>query len=300
MRVLPRTPQPAPELRPWRDMPAHIPLYGYAGALLTALAWISSWGRIGPWPYTFFPIWLGFILLLDGINCSRQGSSLLSRNVQRFILLFPLSSVFWWAFEWFNNTVQNWTYLTDQPYPPLVHSALASLDFSTVLPAVFELAELIATFAILRPRHTAVSSSVRLSGPQVMRLTAVGVVLLALPLRFPHVAYMLIWLCLAFLLDPINNLAGRPSSFGRLFARDWRFIVTLALAGLCCGFFWEMWNFYALPKWQYSLPYLNATPHLFEMPLPGLLGYLPFPFELLAMYQCALTLLGLRDDGPAI
>jgi hypothetical protein len=127
-------------------------------------------------------------------------------------------------------------------------------------------------------------------------LLLVGLGLLWLPFHFPQYAYMLIWLCLGFLLDPINNLAGRPSAAAHLLARDWKFYITLPLSGLVCGLFWEMWNYYALPKWTYFLPYLNWTPHYFEMPLPGMLGYLPFAVELFAMYQIVLLALGLKDD----
>jgi hypothetical protein len=58
-----------------------------------------------------------------------------------------------------------------------------------------------------------------------------------------------------------------------------------------------MWNFYALPKWIYYLPFLNWAPHYFEMPVPGLLGYLPFACELFAMYQFGLMLLNLKGDA---
>jgi hypothetical protein len=131
-------------------------------------------------------------------------------------------------------------------------------------------------------------------------LVAVGVVLLALPFFFPRYAFGLIWLCLIFLLDPINNLLGRKSAFGRLLARDWRFIVTLPLAGIVCGFFWEMWNSRALPGWYYTVPGFDQAPHLFAMPLPGYLGYLPFAIELFAMYQFLLWLLRRRGDNLAI
>ena len=275
---------------------ARAPWWLWAGALLNIAAWISSWGRVGPWQYTFFPLWLGFILTLDGLNVTRQGSSILMRDWRRFALLFPISSVYWWIFEWMNGYVQNWFYTYDHAYTPLTLNVLSTLYFSTVLPAVMEMFELLATIPALKPLLPASASGARLAPGWVARLLLVGVGLLWLPIRFPQYAYMLIWFCLIFLLDPINNLAGRPSAFGRLLARDWKFLLTLPLAGLACGFFWEMWNYFALPKWQYYLPFLNWTPHYFEMPIPGMLGYLPFAFELFAMYQFGLLLLGAKRD----
>ena len=48
-----------------------------------------------------------------------------------------------------------------------------------------------------------------------------------------------------------------------------------ALAGLVCGFFWELWNVFSLAHWQYRVPKLQGW-QLFAMPLPGYAGYLPF------------------------
>src|SRR5579885_2129830 len=65
---------------------ARLPLYALLGALLNILSWLSSWERIGPWNYTFFPLWLGFILFLDGLNVARSGSSPATRSLPRFVL----------------------------------------------------------------------------------------------------------------------------------------------------------------------------------------------------------------------
>ncbi len=43
---------------------------------------------------------------------------------------------------------------------------------------------------------------------------------------------------------------------------------------LFTGFWWEMWNYYSLPKWYYTIPYVGFR-KIFEMPL---LGYLGYPF----------------------
>jgi hypothetical protein len=274
-----------------------IPVYAYLGVLLNVLAWTSSWARIGPWPYTFFFLWLGFILLLDGLNLALTGTSPLRRGLGHFVMLFVYSAPFWWAFEGLNVPVQNWHYRLDHAYSTLAYVAITSLDFSTVLPAVMELFELFASVPALRPRLRPPELGPRLTVRSALGLFVLGLVLLWLPFRFPTVAFGLVWLCLAFLLDPINNLLGRKSAVGHLLARDWRFFVTLPLATLCCGFFWEMWNSRALPGWYYTVPWVDHAPHLFEMPLPGYLGYLPFGIELFVMYQFALLLTRRRGDA---
>ena len=60
---------------------------------------------------------------------------------------------------------------------------------------------------------------------------------------------------------------------------DWRPVLALWFGCLICSFFWEMWNFYSFPKWVYRVPFVNFL-HIFEMPMLGYLGYLPFSLEL--------------------
>jgi hypothetical protein len=53
---------------------------------------------------------------------------------------------------------------------------------------------------------------------------------------------------------------------------------------LLTAFFWEMWNFLSYPKWVYHVPW-GGWLHVFEMPLLGYGGYLPFALELFALYH---------------
>ena len=65
---------------------------------------------------------------------------------------------------------------------------------------------------------------------------------------------------------------------------------------MVCGWFWEMWNYWAFPKWQYTLPYVNFA-HVFEMPLLGYGGYLPFGLETYAAYHFLSGLVGQTAKG---
>lgn len=301
---------------------ARIPWYAWAGAALNIVSWTMSWGRIGEWngltingqtfldthinlwAYTFFPIWFGFILVLDGVNVARSGSSPFTRNWRGFILLFLLSIPFWWVFELLNIPVQNWRYFFDHPINTntlsgwIEYHAISSICFSTVLPAVLEIAEILASFAALRPRLARHDPGPKVKLSTARALMLVGVAGLILPFVAPYYAFGLLWVGVTFLLDPINNLARTKSALGHLLARDWRFFVLMPLSALLCGFFWEMWNSLALPKWIYTIPLVESwhIPHLFEMPLIGFTGYLPFGVELFVMYQFALLLLGRRKD----
>jgi hypothetical protein len=42
--------------------------------------------------------------------------------------------------------------------------------------------------------------------------------------------------------------------------------------------FWEMWNSLSCPKWVYTVPFVSRF-KLFEMPILGYAGYLPFGLE---------------------
>lgn len=311
--------RPVRSLRPFL---LRVPWYAWAGLCLTLIAWVMSWARLGEWEgitlggqtflaapihlwaYTFFPIWFGFILLLDGINVARSGTSPLQRNWRGFALLFALSIPFWWLFEVLDEPLQNWRYLFDHPIATntpsgwLEYHIVSTICFSTVLPAVLEIAEILASFSALRPRLAPNDPGPRASVRTTSILMLIGAVMLVLPYLFPYYAFPLIWLGVIFLLDPINNRARVKSALGHLLAGDWRFFVLMPLAALCCGFFWEMWNSLALPKWIYTIPLVDSwhIPHLFEMPLIGYSGYLPFGVELFVLYQFALLLFGRRKD----
>ncbi len=53
-----------------------------------------------------------------------------------------------------------------------------------------------------------------------------------------------------------------------------------------CGVLWEFWNYWAGTKWIYAVPILGDI-RLFEMPVPGFLGFPPFCLECYVLYQFA-------------
>ena len=59
-------------------------------------------------------------------------------------------------------------------------------------------------------------------------------------------------------------------------------MIALAIGALICGCFWELWNYYSYPKWIYRTPGAQFW-HVFEMPLLGFGGYLPFGWDLFAL-----------------
>ncbi len=259
------------------------PLHGWVGLLLIAFMWPASWLQVRPLAeVTFFPLWLGYILAVDALVLVRRGSSLLSRSRPAFVGLFLASAPIWWLFEFFNHFVRNWVYLGAEQYGPARYFVQASISFSTVVPAVFETAELLASLDLVGRfkgrRAIPATRSVLLGSVAFGLLSFAGMVL------WPRYAFPFAWTCLFFILDPINYALGWPSIAGWVSRGDWRPIMTLAAGTLVCGFFWEMWNFYAWPKWTYHIPFVEFL-HVFEMPLLGYGGYLPFGLELFATYH---------------
>jgi len=93
-----------------------------------------------------------------------------------------------------------------------------------------------------------------------------------------------VWLGFALLLDPLNY-AGRGQSLLRAWQEgENKRLWSLLLAGLICGVFWEFWNYWATAKWLYVFP-LWQDWKIFEMPLPGYLGFPAFAAECYVMYE---------------
>jgi hypothetical protein len=264
----------SPPARPSRPWPAHF----WLGLVLTAVSWGLNWGLAGlRTHFLFFPLWLGLILTIDGLVKRRSGCSLLTRSRRDFVRLFFASVAVWWLFEALNLRLVNWIYLGVDQMSRLTYVLASTVAYSTVIPAVFEMAELIGTFRWTErfddTRPLTVSPALR------YRLTLVGLAMLALLLIWPRWFFPLTWISLIFLLDPLAHRLGRPSLLGLLEKGRRRPLVLLALGALACGFFWEMWNIYSYPKWIYDIPVFGFA-RVFEMPLLGYLGYIPFGLEL--------------------
>ena len=262
-----------------RLFPPHLLL----GLALIAFFWFASWTHLGALgEYAFFPLWLGYILVVDALVARRKGVSLLTRAPREFIALFLLSTPIWWIFEFHNYFLLNWHYLGAHEPSFWGMFFVGTLDFSTVMPAVFETRALIGTFAFVQQFHNRARFVVM---PRNLWLAMYGAVFLFAGVLFlPRYFFPFTWVWLFVFVDALNFLRGRASLIEQVSRGEWRNIVTLALAGIVCGFFWEMWNIFALPKWYYTVPFVNFA-KIFEMPLLGYGGYVPFAWELYALYH---------------
>jgi hypothetical protein len=258
------------------------PWWGWAALFSIAVFWVLAWSRFS-WfapfqPHTFPPLWLSFILAVNALDVKLSGACLMTSRPGFFWALFPASAGFWWFFEYLNRFVQNWFYSGSQ-YGPWLYFLLASMSFSTVLPAVLSTRRLLShlervttgfadffPFAFRRPKAAAAA---------VLALSGAGLLFIGV---FPNLLFPLLWISPLLILVSLRTLAGEPHVLSAIAVGDWRPVVTAAAAALVCGFFWEMWNVFSLAKWEYAVPFVHRF-QVFEMPLLGYAGYLPFGLE---------------------
>jgi len=277
---------------------SQFPKQFWIGLSLIAVFWPVNWLTPGLWTqFGFFPLWLGYCLTVDGVVFIRKGESLLSRDSRKYVGLFLLSIPMWWLFEALNLCLENWHYLGRESMTNLEYGILASLSFSTVIPAVLESAELMGSFPIWGWLE---DGPVFNPGRLTEALTFVGGwVGLILLLVWPRYFFPLVWLSIYFILEPINRWLGHRSLLSWTSQGNWQPFGALWAGVLMTGFFWEMWNYFSYPKWVYTVPFVNGL-KVFEMPLLGYGGYLPFSLEILAVYHVVFGLLGLRDWGSFV
>ena len=264
-----------------RHEQASWPARGWVGLILVAVCWPLNWLLPGVrTAYLFSPLWLGYILVVDALVQRRTGNSLWTRSRKNFVLLFLVSAPVWWLFELINLRTANWEYLGRNLFSAVQFNVLSTISFSIVVPAVFETAQLMRSFHWIE--RFASWPLIPATRTVFIGLFIIGLTMLTTMLVWPKVFYPFAWTSLVFIFEPINYWTGRPHFLEELRHGDWRTVISLSLGALVCGLFWEMWNYYSFPKWVYHVPRLGFS-HIFEMPLLGYGGYVPFALELYAL-----------------
>jgi len=259
------------------------PVYAWIGLCLIIIFWILNWTLTGlRTSWGFFPMWVGYCLTVDGLVFLRKGSSMFTRDPRAYILLFIISAPSWWLFELLNLRVQNWFYDGRDYFSDFQYFVFATICFSTVIPAVFGTAELVGSFKWIKNMSRGIKIGSSPNSKIIFLL--LGCIFLILLLMWPIYFFPFMWISVLFILEPINFWLKNDSLFNYTSKGDWRVIISLFIGCIICGFFWEMWNFYSYPKWIYEVPFVDFL-HIFEMPVLGYFGYLPFALELYALYH---------------
>ena len=259
------------------------PWWGWAGLLFGIVAWVLAWSRFA-WcsamqPHFFTPQWFSYIVVVNALTYRKTGRCMLTHRTGYFFALFLASSVFWWFFEYLNRFVQNWYYDGVDSISAAQYFWRATLPFSTVLPAVLGTCELLAGGTRLF-KGLEGFLPVRVREPKYLAggflaLACIGLAGIGV---WPDLLYPLLWVAPLVIITSIQTLTGQRTIFSPIADGNWRRICLLAISALICGFFWEMWNYKSSAKWLYTVPFVNRF-KIFEMPLMGYAGYLPFGLE---------------------
>ncbi len=220
------------------------------------------------------------ILFLDGLLFCRRGDSWLLNRPRALLRLAFWSVTVWLVFEAFNLVLKNWGY-AGVIANPWVRWPGYALAFATVLPGVLLAAEVLSALGAWRGVR---GQSVKLPLSWEPLALLLGAACLVLPLVWPRYYFPLVWGAGFFLLDPFVKLLGGRSLIQAWLDGERREHLCLLTAGLCCGLWWEAWNYGATAKWVYTLPVANFA-KVFEMPLLGYLGFPPFALECAVMYN---------------
>jgi hypothetical protein len=263
------------------------PWWGWLGVALVLLTWWLAWTRFA-WfqslqEYTFSPLWLGYILVVNALTQRATGHYLFRDRTGYLFALFPLSAAFWWFFEYLNRFAQNWHYIGVGELGPWEYFWQATLPFSTVLPAVTSTQEYLRSFPRL---SRGLSRAWPISLPWPRPIAGVTLLVAGLGLvgigTWPEYLYPLVWIAPLFIIVALQAIVGEPTIFDPVAAGDWTDLWLAMLAALICGFFWELWNYGSLAHWEYSVPHVDRF-DVFHMPLIGYAGYLPFGLECMAV-----------------
>lgn len=180
-------------------------------------------------------------------------------------------------YEIINLRLENWFYI-NLPRNFLQRWMGYMLAYGTVIPAIYLTKEFI--FGIL--------GEIQCKPVPVGRYASmamyIGAIVFILSIVFPVYLFPLVWIFLLLIMDGYNYRQGYSSFIG-----EWErglagnLLATLA-SGLVCGVLWETWNFWSISKWVYTVPFFENY-KIFEMPLPGYLGFLFFSAGTVAFFN---------------
>jgi hypothetical protein len=107
---------------------------------------------------------------------------------------------------------------------------------------------------------------------------ALGTLLFVLLMLFPSQLFFLAWVFLIPIIEGYNYAKNRWCFTKDLERGEATNLVSSLLSGLACGLLWEAWNYWAISKWVYSVPFFESF-KIFEMPALGYFGFVFFALE---------------------
>jgi hypothetical protein len=262
------------------------PFYGWLGLFTILVSQAGVFAHTQPFYHWHTPIaWTGFILCADGLVWKRRGNSWIRSNPAELFFAACVSVPIWVLFELYNKySIRNWYYL-GLPDLLLLRYVGYVWSFATIVPALFEAADLVSSLRDRRAPHDRMDPPVPLRlGTGAWLSVALGAIMVIVPIVV-HSTYLaaLVWLGFILVIDPLNARVGNESILGDWSRGHTGRLVNLAIAGLACGLIWEFWNYWGGTKWIYNVPILPDV-KIFEMPILGFGGFPPFAVECFAIY----------------
>jgi len=263
--------------------------------------WIVNWLLI--------PLFWGIIFIVDGIVYIRtSGRSLIGARPQTLIAIAVCSVGGWLLFEYLNFFVRkNWYYpagnlISGEQF--LLYSALGS---SALLTIVFEWYMLLKSFTRLSVRYSK-GTKVKISRKIWLAILIISLMAFIMIPFFPNQLFFLIWITPMTALFAVLSLRQKWTPISALEKGNWTPVALIALSYLIQGVLYECWNYfggYHLSNgvlhtfnpgyWMYSIPYVDKF-HIFEMPVLGLFGYLPFGLYCWAAWLAFAQLIGINNQ----
>ena len=184
--------------------------------------------------------------------------------------------------KYFSSPEIHFWYYINLPENRAIRFLEYARSFSTITPGILVTKDVLISFGMFK--HTR-CSQLRFSKKSLSVIIGTSLLLSIYPLVFPNKhLFPLVWCSFIFLVDPIVYLLKGRSILGDLREGKPGTLLQLLLAGLVCGLLWEFWNYWAVAKWIYTVPYFPQF-KLSEMPVVGFLGFPLFAVECYVLYQ---------------
>lgn len=250
------------------------------GTAAAAGAGVLARMGVEPFPQWLYQIaWYGVLAAAAGALAWRDGEAPLT--VRQAASLLFWSVPFWYLFEAANLRLANWYYVLVPADGPVrwVGSAVA---FATVLPALHLAHRWISRTGLASGWRT---PAFPVRTVHLAATAGLGGAFVGLSLWRPDLFFPLIWGALTLLVEPWNYRRAPASSLlGDLARGRPARPVRLLAGGLVVGLVWETLNASAGARWIYTVPGLEGA-KLFEMPLPGYLGFPVLALDAFVAYR---------------
>ena len=268
------------------------PAYGWFGLVSLVIAEGLMFRGVEPVATFFTPIaWTAYALIADAAVFAIRGHSRLRDAPGQFAKLALLSIPLWLIFEAYNLRLANWTYVGGMPLSVPVRWLGYGWAYATIWPGIFLTADLIEALGWWDVPIQPIVFSRAAQNAFIIAGAILVVVPVILPRSLGSFLFGGVWLGFVFLLDPINFRLGLPSFEADLASGHRGRLFSFLVSGWVCGWLWEFWNFWAASKWLYIFPIMQKE-KIFEMPVLGYGGFLPFALDCFALYYFASWLLG--------